>query len=305
MQPKKRYYKFFYMLATILVLYFGFCFISAKQYLNPARKSSHTPPVGFKDTHISGPGYQLPAWTTVGLLTRAPVSDTVFVLVHGYQGQRDGWRYVAQGLAKEGQEVIVPVLRAHETSPIGGCTFGKKEATDILAAVRWARERYNKPANVVLVGKSMGGSAVWYASAIDPSVDAVVSDAAFARFDEAGRSWLKGMFWGANILFRPVYWIADKFYHVKAEEINPVEEAKNWRGRPALVIHGEKDPLLDLSHATRLAEAAACPLWVVKGAKHEDCSMVNLNLYVQKLLEIATKAKTRKAEALIYIDGQK
>lgn len=294
MQQKKRYVKFLYLFGTIFVLYFGASFILARLYMNPVRKNSKAPPKGLQDTHISGPGYQLPAWVSSGIFDKQPASDTVFILIHGYQGSRDGWRHLAERLVQCHQEVIVPVLISHETSPMNGCTFGKHEAKEVLAAARWARKQHAGPLHIVLVGKSMGGSAAWHAAAIDPTIDAVVSDSAYARFDEAGQSWMKKVFWGADVLLRPMYWMADTFYHLKAKDINPVEKAKNWKGRPALIIHGDQDTLLDVSHATRLAAAAGCPLWIVKGAAHGECSIKSLDLYVSKLLKIAEDSKKRK-----------
>jgi pimeloyl-ACP methyl ester carboxylesterase len=76
----------------------------------------------------------------------------------------------------------------------------------------------------------------------------------------------------------------------KMDDVVPEKSAATWKGKPALVIHGDADKLLDISHAKRVAQSANCPLWVVKGANHACCSEVDLSGYVDKLLSFAKQS---------------
>jgi pimeloyl-ACP methyl ester carboxylesterase len=68
--------------------------------------------------------------------------------------------------------------------------------------------------------------------------------------------------------------------------VNPIESAVLWKGKPALVIHGELDQLFLPDEGRALAEASGAPLWLVTGATHAHCSDPDLAGYVDHLTSV-------------------
>jgi pimeloyl-ACP methyl ester carboxylesterase len=64
-----------------------------------------------------------------------------------------------------------------------GMGLGTREAADVSAAVRYLKETVGVQ-RVVVVGHSLGGSAVLLAGAQDPNIDGVIADSAIASFDD-------------------------------------------------------------------------------------------------------------------------
>jgi pimeloyl-ACP methyl ester carboxylesterase len=173
-----------------------------------------------------------------------------------------------QSLHERGYDAIATAMPGQDASPDGTVGFGKKEAEVIADTARWARQQYKERPNTILMGLSMGGAATWLASELVPDVDGVVTEGAYARFDEAMTNWFERRFAGASKVFRPVVWFATYRSKLHPGDVRPIDAAAAWKGRPALVIQGELDTLIPMSHATRLAEASGAELWVVPGATH-------------------------------------
>ncbi|MBI3721805.1 MAG: alpha/beta hydrolase, partial [Fimbriimonas ginsengisoli] len=138
----------------------------------------------------------------------------------------------------------------------------------------------------VLVGISMGGAACWLAVE-RARADAIVSEGSFAVLDDAVRRWFDLLLPGGHVILAPVRWLAKVRSGVDPSTVRPVDGAARWRGRPALVIQGDRDRLMEMSQAKTLSEAAGCPLWVVPGAEHAQCQNLAPAEYVRRLSELA------------------
>jgi uncharacterized protein len=215
------------------------------------------------------------------------------VLAHGFAARADKPAYarLADGLAAR-FGVLSLDLRGHGGSA-GQCTFGDDEALDVEAAVRWLRENSGGP--VVLVGVSMGGTAVLHALArgLDVEAAALISTPAFfgrtstpplAQLDDLWRSGWK----------RRALAVATGVRLRGPEHWNGLEHPVDLAARtdvPLLVVHGEDDHFFPPSDAEALVGAAGGPttLWHEQvGFGHaEDGLTPSFSRQVGRALEIA------------------
>jgi pimeloyl-ACP methyl ester carboxylesterase len=176
-------------------------------------------------------------------------------------------------------------MPGQDQSPYPTVGFGTKEAEVLVDTYAWVRRNGARP-KIVVVGVSMGGAAAWLSSELDPTISGVVSEGAYARFDRAMLHWLDSLP-GGSVTLRPVVWLASARSGIKPESIVPEDAARTWRGKPALVMQGSKDVLIEKWHAERLAAAADCELMEVPGAVHACCQDVLREKYADRLVEFA------------------
>ena len=69
--------------------------------------------------------------------------------------------------------------------------------------------------------------------------------------------------------------------------IRPIDAAAKWKGKPALVIHGDGDKLIPRGNADRLAQAAGAPLWIVPHCGHAEASSEAREEYIERLEALA------------------
>ena len=133
----------------------------------------------------------------------------------------------------------------------------------------------------------MGGAATWIATGETTEIDGVITDSAYARFDQAMNQFFDRKLPGGHVIFKPVIWIAEAMTGLRPEKVRPVDYATHWKGRPALIIQGDADTLITPDHAQRLSEAAGCPLWTVHGAEHAQAYDTDRHGYVDHVVKFA------------------
>ena len=286
-RPKNRWRRLGIALAEWFVVYVLLCTYVAYKYVHPSRESSMTPN-WVSEVTIPGSKADIPSWASPRLAAKQG-KPVVFVLAYGYGGTRESWADVMSLLPKNGFECVAPCMPGQEASKEKTVTFGYEEARTILDTVKWVRAQYKKPPKIILYGVSMGGAASWIASEEDPTVDAVVTEGAYAKFDEAMDNWLSRKMPGSPFYLKPMVWIASAMAGIHPSEIVPETSAAKWK-KPALVIQGGEDKLIPMAHAQRLSQAAHCPLWVVPGAEHAQCFSVDRKEYMKHLVDIANHA---------------
>ena len=261
--------------------YLGACYLLAGAYLQPQRNVP-TKPTLFLNTKVN----DTPAWITPGL-AKGDSGKVVFVFAHGYGGNRAHWSEVMVDLHKLGYESVVPAMPGQDASPIKDVGFGSSEGKVLAETFSWVREHAKTKPKIVVVGVSMGGAAAWLSSARDPSIDGVVSESAYASFGRAMNGWLDYVLPLGSSVLAPVVWFAKAKSGIDPDSINPVEAARGWRGRPALVLHAGNDQLISRWHGEQLSMAADCPLEIVAGAEHANCCTVLGKRYAQRLVAFA------------------
>lgn len=196
------------------------------------------------------------------------------LLFHGVADNRAGVTGQAEFLLREGYGVVMMDARAHGESGGTMATYGWLERSDTRAVVD-ALAASEHPAHIFALGESMGAGIVLQSAAVDPRIEAVVAEAAFANLTEAGydyaglrRSPLLG-----KTLFAPFAWMlvyrGEKLAGFPADGVSP-EKAVAERAFPVLLICDAQDDALPCRHTERIYAAARGPksLWVVPGAYH-------------------------------------
>lgn len=274
----------------LAAFYLGLCYVLATNYIHPMRRVSILPP-GLQEISIPSRYGPTPSWCTPSFQSKT-CSPVVFLLAHGYGGSRASWTEAMLRLHERGYDSVALSMPGQDASPVEEVGFGILEGHVIVDAVKWLRAQ--KPGHkIVVLGISMGGAATWLAAQEDPDIDGIVTDCAFARFDEPMKAFFDRKLPGGRVILMPVVWIAERLAHVDPASIKPVDAAVLWKGKPALVIQGAADTLVVPSHAKRLAVAAACPLWLVPGAEHAESFEVDTKDYLDHLDSFASRVRVK------------
>jgi len=204
-----------------------------------------------------------------GMVSRAGFPRAV-VLSHGVADSKAGKQLIATAevLAKQ-FDVYLFDFRGYSESG-GGSTFGTREILDLKAVLDLAeRQGYRK---VAVIGNSMGGMVSVMEVATYRNAQAVVTAGTPASFE-----LMTGL--RTSLLRRVInHWLVRALYEMGSQvrvaagfvPIEPYQSADELSPIPFLVIHGTKDPLVDVSSARRLYEAAHEPkeLWIYEGGGH-------------------------------------
>jgi pimeloyl-ACP methyl ester carboxylesterase len=202
-----------------------------------------------------------------------PNGDWVLAF-HGVGDNRLGVLEHARILLMAGYGVVMMDARAHGISEGPMATYGWLERHDTRAVVD-ALEAAEQPRHLFALGESMGGGIALQSAAIEPRIEAVVAEAAFASLREASydyaglrRSPLLG-----KTLFAPGTWTmiyhAERLAGLPASEVSP-EKAVAARAFRVFLICDEKDVALPCRHTKRIYDAAIGrkEMWMVPGAYH-------------------------------------
>jgi uncharacterized protein len=211
---------------------------------------------------------QLAAWY---LPVAKPVGAVI--LVHGKDCCRgeelntDTYALV-QSLRMRGFSTLLIDLRGHGESDGSRMTYGLRERHDVLGAIDWLVGRGYTAGKIGLFGASMGGACALAAAAQELAVGALVTDSAFADFDDMMHRKFRKLT-GLPNLFLPGALLVGRLVLRENLRLNkPVRDAVQLIGRPVLVIHSDSDQFVPLDHAQAIAIASAAQLWVTKGPHH-------------------------------------
>ncbi len=173
----------------------------------------------------------------------------------------------------EAMDVIAFDFRGHGESG-GATTMGEYELLDLDAVMQYALQfDYER---IFVMGSSMGGAVTIRYAAQTPEVDGIITMGAFAhkRFSASARA-------GFQILRLPlsrhiIRWSYATRIERAQPPYNPSDFISSLCPRPVLIIHGEYDPLIPLSHARELYAKAGEPkaLYVIPRGGHD---LENLN----------------------------
>ncbi len=280
--------KFLNTTFLIVSLYVLLNNIIAKNYIIPDRYPSGLPPENYLSTFIDCNGQKTPIWISKGLCSNYP-KKSVFILVHGYKGNRAHWKEILDELSIK-HEVVVVALRAHDTNSAAHTTFSTKEASDVSKVIDWAYAQYqDRTPKIILLGSSLGGVTSWKATELNSKVDGIISDSAFLTLTLSGDRWLEGTFYGGSIILKPMVWIAENLINVDTDKMSPIDSARKWAGKPAMVIHCEKDNIVYHEESKQIADAANAEFHVIKSAYHAKAHRSNKKEYLNLVESFAEK----------------
>jgi dipeptidyl aminopeptidase/acylaminoacyl peptidase len=213
-------------------------------------------------------GVQLRGW----YIAPPTPTDRAIVLAHGIDSNRlqNGVALpLAAALVERGFAVVLFDLRSSGISGDAAETLGSHERWDVLGAVDLARTRGAR--HVGVIGYSMGAVASIYAALDDRSIEALVTDSAYADLHETlargmGRSFLLP----APLAEYPLLWFRI-LTGVDPRSVVPAAAIGGIAPRPVLIIHGTADETVPPSDSERLLAGASSPTaerWLVPGGRH-------------------------------------
>ena len=169
-------------------------------------------------------------------------------------------------------------------------SIGYLETKDIEAAVSFLRQtRPQFCAKIGLYGRSLGGMVALYKAAHDTDIACTVTEGSFYSFERMAPRW---SWLGRRAPFFPfVSHYIRKQLGTNAERFNPQYTIAKIAPRPILLIHGKYDNLVPAAHAKMLYKCAGEPkeIWLVPGAKHNQCAEVGGYEYKQRLADFYRK----------------
>jgi dipeptidyl aminopeptidase/acylaminoacyl peptidase len=201
--------------------------------------------------------------TTDGLALKAwfmPAGDTPapgIVLIHGWESARDRTLPHAKFLHAAGFHTLAIDVRGHggngpETLPISVGEF----AADALAGARWMAAR-PEVTRVGVLGHSMGAAGVLVAAAREPAISAVAAVSTPADPYRLTRQTFRlAELPIPGLIAWPLAWLTARVYlRPRGHTIAGTSAARAVRviAAPVLLVHGDDDHVVPVSHLARLA----------------------------------------------------
>ena len=193
------------------------------------------------------------------------------IIAHGIRGNKEAMLPDAVMCHEAGYHVLTIDLRGHGLSEGDLISYGYYEALDVQAGLDYLLDQPDLE-KVGLIGHSLGGAAVVRATAIDERIKAVVVENSFSSLPHAINDSFSSFTGLPAWPFAPlVVKAAEKELGLTADQVNSTHDLATMKPRPVLIIHGEGDDLLPVSHAYKMYEAASEPkeLWIIKELGHE------------------------------------
>lgn len=248
----------------LLILFLGLLTSCTRLFFAPSTQLLRTPAdlgLNFEDIWIaSADGVRLHAW----YLPAVGKADGTLLFLHGNAQNISTHIGSVAWLPARGFNVMLLDYRGYGRS--SGSPSVEGALRDIDAALGYLLQRSDTPAgSVTLYGQSLGGTlAILYAaqSTHRTALNALICDSAFSDFRGIAREKLSAAWW-LRPLATPLSWTVTDAHH-------PTQAIRRLAGTPLLLIHGEADTVVPVSHALALHAAAGAPkrLWTVPGARH-------------------------------------
>jgi len=197
-----------------------------------------------------------------------PNATRTIIVCHGAGANKGNFILFLPPLARHGYNLALFDFRAHGSSEGRLTTYGIRERADVIAVVDWLkREKPAQSEKIIGLGSSQGAMALALAAAGDARIDAIILDSPFTSPRElahhhAGHVPVVGPMVADLLLAAMSIQTATDFFTASAERA-----VAALGDRPVMVIHGDQDIGMPVSHARRLYEAATGPgeLWLGSG----------------------------------------
>jgi len=192
----------------------------------------------------------------------------VAVLAHGWGSSHGRMILLARPLLEAGHPVFLFDVRYHGEAPEAPYVTARHFRDDILAATREAEALF-PGRSVALIGHSMGGSAGILAVTEGAPVQGLATIAAPADLFDVWAQHLNGYWLSGELVVR----LLTPFWRLRAkvpfQTLRPELKVRDLEV-PFLVIHGDRDESVAVSHAQTLARGAGIEPVILKGEGHND-----------------------------------
>jgi len=211
------------------------------------------------------------------------------ILCHGLGADKSDMLNYMPFLYKKGYSLLAFDFRGHGESKEKYTSLGYKEVQDLLAAVEFAKTRGAKKIGVI--GRSMGGAVALRAAENCPDINAIISDASFARLKDMIKSYAKKLY---HVPYFPLVPAATYAAELRSGfdygAVNPVESAAKIK-TPLLLIHGLADGNIPYADSEKIFAAAGGPkkLLLIKNADHIEGLSVDYSNYSKEVLSFLEK----------------
>jgi dipeptidyl aminopeptidase/acylaminoacyl peptidase len=286
-----------WLVALTLVACYGFSvYMVSSMFYHRTEKFETTPQAlwipGEQIKLKSSDGIDLSAWWV-----KAPDSRGIVVLLHGMDGMDSSSMLGhAKLLFEAGYSSVALDMRGHGSSSGGRMGLAFEETRDVAAVVEWIKSKPELARqSVALLGLSMGGATAIRSAAVLPEVKAVISVSAYSSVDRMlyeGMRLMGAPEWMAKT-FRPFMRLALlTLYRVWPATASPENDIAKIAPRPVLLLHGDADSQVKVSHAEILKAKAGEGTELVIFPGKEHCIVKDWNLsseedaqYKQTVLE--------------------
>jgi len=208
-----------------------------------------------------------------------PASHPTVCICHGIPAKKlylrdNGYPRLAERICHQGFAVLI--LNFRGTGISGGNLDILGWTRDLKAALSYlyARPEVDK-SRLALLGFSGGAAVSIYVASQDKRVSAIATCACPAEF-----TFLTGVDNPQSVIdhFRSIGAIRDKGFPRSAEEwlndfqlVSPIQHVAGIAPRPLLLVHGNRDDTVDVSHVYRLYDKAGEPKQkvIIDGARHQ------------------------------------
>lgn len=260
----------------------------------PSRAVVGPPPANLRDAQdfeiASASGATIKGWW----VPAAQECRRAVILMHGVRANRLSMVKRAEVLRMQGFSVLLFDFQSHGESTGRRITYGRREALDAAAAVRFARE-IHKCDRVGAIGVSLGGAAALLGSR-PLDVDALVLESVYPTIDAALANRLRaglgpivgGMF--TPLLVPTFKLLLPPILGVKPSALRPIDRI-GLVTAPLLIASGTIDDRTPLDEARSLFDDAPEPkqFWAVPGAAHVDLEHYDSDSYWKVVLPFLTQ----------------
>lgn len=198
-----------------------------------------------------------------------PDSDLVVICCHGHRGSKADLLGIGPGLWRAGNTVLMFDFRGNGDSSDGFQSLAHYEQRDLSAAIDYVARR-RPDARIAVVGFSMGAAVTIMVAVDDPRVDLIVLDSPFAEMRDVIATAMRRLKVPTFPTLAASEQVTRMLYGYRFAEVRPIEAIARLSPRPVLLLHGEEDRIIPISHARRLFDAARQPKQLVTfpGADH-------------------------------------
>ena len=233
-------------------------------------------------------------------------ATTTILVCPGYRTRKSDLLGLSAHLWRAGHNVLIFDFYGHGEPSSMNVTLGYREMNDFNGAIAYVKERAPQT-RLGVVGYSMGASVAIICSARCPDIEAIVADSGFAtHWSVIDYNVRRVRIWPSM----PFVWTADHMMGwlggYRFSQVNPLREVASIAPRPILIIHGDKDSIVDPRDATLLYKAANEPkeLWTVPNADHCGVYFADRVAYTRKVLGFFDKALRQEPLPLISLDNE-